>query len=125
MTDAQRAAADVAEPNLVWSGAQLVGHYGSAAALFAPTTIQGASSVNHFSYNLLSTELLNPYYTAANHNLGRALYTLKDEGWSAHACTTFTPASAPATPEWSLVLMGLGFAVAGLGAMKRRGAARA
>jgi hypothetical protein len=100
MTDAQRASADVSDPNLYWSGAIVQADASSLTAgliaghvrLHAPSTIQLGSSVAHYSTALFPNELMEPIYTGPNHNLTLTADLLRDVGWQ------LRPLDAPAAP---------------------------
>jgi len=92
MTDAERAAANVATDNLVWTGEQTT----AAAAdellrgkdaktnqvqLYAPELPDPGSSVAHFSDELSPSELMTPFYLGPNHNVDLAAALLADIGW--------------------------------------------
>lgn len=116
MTDAGRAEANRSEPFLVWNGSNLLGTYGAAAPLYAPASFLPGSSVSHLSNSLFPEELMRPFYNGPQHELGRALSVLADEGWMVQAqCAT----PAPATPSWALAVLA-GLLVAGAGAACRR-----
>jgi hypothetical protein len=120
MSDAQRAVANVSDPNLYWSGANVqdvaatftAGLIGGHVRLYAPATIQGGSSVSHFSTALTPNELMEPAYTGPNHNLAVTMDLLRDLGWP----TIVVAAAVPVLPGgWPWVL-----AVALAGAAARR-----
>jgi hypothetical protein len=119
MTDAQRAAANVSDPNFYWSGANVQNVAASFTAgltaghvrLYAPATVQPGSSVSHFSTALTPNELMEPVYTGPNHNLTATTDLLRDLGWP-----TAVAASVPVLPGgWPWLL-----AVALAGAAARR-----
>ncbi|HET6349398.1 MAG TPA: T9SS type A sorting domain-containing protein [Candidatus Krumholzibacteria bacterium] len=91
MTDAQRAAANIADPNLHWTG-PLVTAEGAAilsggisnghVRMHGPNPYQPGSSVSHWSTALTPNELMEPVYTTPIHDPGLA-WTLMDEiGWT-------------------------------------------
>src|SRR5262245_16547360 len=69
--------------------------------MFAPSPVQGASSVDHFDTALSPDEVMEPAYTGANHNPGIAVGVLGDIGWgvtappSTTATTTTTSTTLP------------------------------
>jgi len=91
MTDAQRASANISDPNLRWIGANVDamvatipltgGKSETHARVHAPATYQPGSSVSHFSTALMPDEIMEPNYTGPNHNIDLTLQLLKDEGW--------------------------------------------
>jgi hypothetical protein len=91
MSDAQRAAANIADPNLHWIGA-LVTARGAAilgggisnghVRMHGPNPYQNGSSVSHWSSALSPNELMEPVYAGPNHD-PRLAWTLMDEiGWT-------------------------------------------
>ena len=117
MTDAQRAAADVSDPNLYWSGSNVQGGASRLTAgliaghvrLHAPPMIEPGSSVAHFSTALVPNELMEPIYTGPNRNLNLTVDLLLDLGWQ--AATTQVVPVLPSRMRWllaaALVLVGL------------------
>jgi hypothetical protein len=91
MTDAQRAAANIADPNLHWSGPLVTakglailsaGTSAGHVRMHGPNPYQGGSSVSHWSTALSPDQLMEPVYTGPNHDPGLA-WTLMDEiGWT-------------------------------------------
>ena len=91
MTDAQRAAGNIADPNLHWIGPLVTakglsilsaGTSGGHVRMHGPNPYQGGSSVSHWSTALSPDQLMEPVYTGPNHDPGLA-WTLMDEiGWT-------------------------------------------
>jgi hypothetical protein len=91
MTDAQRAAGNIADPNLHWTGPLVTaqgtailsaGMSGGHVRMHGPNPYQPGSSVSHWSTALFPNELMEPVYTGPNHDPGLA-WTLMDEiGWT-------------------------------------------
>lgn len=91
MTDAQRGAANIADPNLHWTGPLVTaqgtailsaGTSGGHVRMHGPNPYQSGSSVSHWSTALLPNELMEPVYTTPIHDPGLA-WTLMDEiGWT-------------------------------------------
>jgi hypothetical protein len=91
MSNAQRAAANIADPDLHWIGPLVTaqgnailsgGLSGGHVRMHGPNPYQPGSSVSHWSNALTPNELLEPFYTGANHEPGLA-WTLMDEiGWT-------------------------------------------
>jgi hypothetical protein len=119
MSDAQRLAANVSDPNLYWSGSHVQGDASLLSAglisghvrLFAPSPIQPGSSVSHYSTAVAPNQLMEPVYTGPNHDLGLTVDLLRDIGWPTGAAT----ASVPAAPGAAL-----GALAAALGAIAAR-----
>ncbi|MCB1052335.1 MAG: DUF11 domain-containing protein [Acidobacteria bacterium] len=90
MSNAERAASarndalHFTGPNLVaqsgglTTGASPEGHVN----IYSPSTYAPGSSVSHFSTVLAPYELMEPFYTGANHDPGLALPLFQDLGWS-------------------------------------------
>ena len=91
MSNAQRVTASTATGDLHWTGAALTAASGSLTAgvsgghveMYAPSPQESGSSTSHFSTSLSPNELLEPSYTAANHDPGLAAQLLSDVGWGA------------------------------------------
>ncbi|HYD50057.1 MAG TPA: hypothetical protein VEB21_16990 [Terriglobales bacterium] len=104
MTDAQRQASARRSGELHWVGPAvraassflLQGREGDHVEMYAPSSIEGASSVSHFSISLFPNELLEPFFNATSmHLLATAL--LQDLGWPMAAAPTTATATATAT----------------------------
>ena len=95
MSNAQRAASAVSNGDLVWNGplatAQsnflTAGTNAGKAEMFAPTTIQGGSSVSHFSDQLIPNELMEPRSSVPQGNW-MTLKAMYDMGWRGNPCLT-------------------------------------
>lgn len=91
MTDAQRVAASIADPNLHWVGAFALaeaamvpltaGFPSSHVQMHAPNPHEHGSSVSHFSDDLVPNNILEPSYTDPDCNLCLVLQLLRDLGW--------------------------------------------
>jgi hypothetical protein len=91
MSDAQRAAGNIADPNLHWTGPLVTarglsilsgGTSGGHVRMHGPNPYQPGSSVSHWSTALSPNELMEPVYTTPIHDPGLA-WTLMDEiGWT-------------------------------------------
>ena len=120
MTDTQRAAADVSDPNLYWSGANVqaaasnltAGLVSGHVRLHAPSMIQLGSSVSHFSQALTPDELMEPSYTGPNRNLDLTVDLLRDLGWQ-------TPPVVPAVPSGTRWLLTAAIVFAGAYRLRR------
>jgi hypothetical protein len=130
MTSAQRATANVSDPNLYWSGANVQGAASVLTAglttgvapghvrLYAPGVVQGGSSLSHYSTALTPNELMEPIYTGPNHNLALTRDLLQDLGWQAAPAPTVP--DLPGAARW-----GLAAALAAVAARRlRRGPSR-
>lgn len=91
MTDAQRAAANIADPNLHWIGPLVTaegnsilsgGISGGHVRMHGPNPYQPGSSVSHWSTALLPNELMEPNYTGANHDPRLAWTLMSEIGWN-------------------------------------------
>jgi len=92
MSNAQRIAASISDPNLVWTGTRvntrapiipLTG--GTTAGLVrahGPNPAQQGSSVSHFSTALSPNEMMEPSYFGPDHSVGLALDLMEDIGWT-------------------------------------------
>ena len=91
MTNAERVAASQNSGNLHWVGANVVASSGTLTAgvhptghvqMYAPNPQQPGSSVSHFDTAVSPNELMEPFYTGANHNVARTLELFEDLGWA-------------------------------------------
>jgi hypothetical protein len=91
MTNTERFNASRNDGNLHWTGANVVfggagltggRHASGHIEIYAPNPAQSGSSVSHFSDQLTADELMEPSYTAANHDVGLALELMADLGWT-------------------------------------------
>jgi len=123
MTDAQRVAAAVSDPNLYWSGSTVQGAASTLSAglvsghvrLHAPATFAAGSSVAHYSTALAPDELMEPFYTGPNRNLTITADLLHDIGWP----LVPPPPPVPALPHDARLLLALALAAAGLVTTRR------
>jgi YVTN family beta-propeller protein len=97
MLPAERLAAIVAPADLLWSGPAVVAFNGSPLAVYSPEPFRQGSSIAHWHTDLPSPELMQPFYSGANHDLGALLPALIDMGWPV-AVDTPTPRAGAATP---------------------------
>lgn len=105
MSDSQRVTAATSLTDLHWtgpavnaaSGGLTAGVSGGHVQMFAPSPQQPGSSVSHFSASLAPNQLMEPFYTGANHSIGLALQLLTDIGWGipSYADVSVTIADAP------------------------------
>jgi hypothetical protein len=91
MSDAQRAAGQINDPFLHWLGPivnnralmQLsAGMNNGHTRMHGPNPYQGGSSTSHWSTALAPDELMEPFYTVANHEPGLAWALLDEIGWN-------------------------------------------
>ncbi len=82
MTNAQRQACNLADPNVFWTGPNVVAANGGNIRVHAPNPYQPGSSISHFSTAVTPNELMEPSYTAPNHDVGLALPLMEDIGWN-------------------------------------------
>jgi len=92
MSNAQRVSANVDDPNLRWTGANVDafsagiplsgGLSGSHVRVHAPNPLVLGSSVSHFSTSVFPNEIMEPVYTGPNHNINLSLQLMKDIGWN-------------------------------------------
>jgi len=91
MYPAERVAA-IRSGDLMWNGLNVVTALREPARMYAPPGFEPGSSVSHFDVSLEPDEVMEPFYTGANHDLGLLLPALMDMGWAA-AVPTATPRS--------------------------------
>jgi hypothetical protein len=92
MTDAQRVAASISDPQLVWSGTSVTAEYPNIpitsginsgyVRMHAPNPAQSGSSVSHWSSAVAPNEVMEPVYAGPNHNPSLAFNLMEDIGWS-------------------------------------------
>jgi len=132
MTNDQRVTASTSDPDLHWLGG-LVNAAGSSSLsggvasghvrMYGPAPQQPGASVSHFSVDLVPDQLMEPFYTGPDHDLGLTLKLLEDLGWT--AAPPVTAAAVPAASPWTLGLLAVGLVVAAVGAWGRARADRA
>ena len=82
MTNAQRIAASTSINMLHWIGPQVVAvNGGKHAVMYAPNPQQPGSSVSHFDETTTPLELMSPFASGVQHNIGMAAQVLEDIGW--------------------------------------------
>jgi hypothetical protein len=107
MTNAQRAAGNIGDPNLHWTGTVVntlapsilsSGIANGHVRMFGPNPYQPGSSVSHWSTAATPNLVMEPSYTGPNHNGTMELALFEDIGW------TLTPPvnDVPATSNWGL-----------------------
>ncbi len=89
MRSPERIAA-VLSGQLVWGGANVLAALREPALLYAPSVFAPGSSVSHWDVSLTPDEVIEPFYTGPNHELGLLLPALVDMGWRL-AVPTATP----------------------------------
>lgn len=112
MSDAQRAAAHISDPNLHWAGPIVTGRgaitlsagmSGGHVRMHGPNPYVPGSSVSHWSTALTPNEIMEPAYTGANHEPGMAWALMDEIGWTLCAretdgCSGAVVNLAPSTP---------------------------
>lgn len=93
MRNAERVAA-ITSGMIVWNGPSVVASAGVPVPLYAPAAYQSGSSVSHWDTTLAPDELIEPFYTTPNHDLGLLLPAMADMGWRLAGPTPTLP---PAT----------------------------
>jgi uncharacterized repeat protein (TIGR01451 family) len=97
MTDQQRLLANTSAKNLYWDGAHvnnqaqqrlIDGFSHNRVEIFAPSEAVANASLSHFSNAVTPNEMMEPFYTAADHNIGLAASMLSDIGWGNEADLT-------------------------------------
>lgn len=90
MTNAQRGACNLGDPNLVWNGAGSIlfavanlsaGLTAGRPRLHGPNPFVNGSSLSHWSTALFPNQLMEPAYTGANHTPDMDVRLLEDTGW--------------------------------------------
>jgi hypothetical protein len=92
MTNGQRAAGNIGDPNLVWDGtfanqmaAQIPltsGINNGRVRLYAPNPYQSGSSLSHWSTACYPNQLMEPAITGVDHTVVLDLQLLRDIGWT-------------------------------------------
>ena len=92
MTDSERLTSTVNTSNLLWDGPAVTAvassvltsgvGAGGRAQVYAPNPSESGSSVSHWDTALFPNEMMEPFYTAANHSLLITDELMKDLGWS-------------------------------------------
>jgi hypothetical protein len=111
MTNQQRVAAGVSDPNLYWAGAAVqaaastltAGLVSGHVRLYAPAMFVPGSSVLHYSTALTPNQLMEPIYTGPTRDLALTADLLHDIGWSLAA-----PVSVPVASLGGSALLALG-----------------
>lgn len=89
-TDAQRVQCGIGDPNLHWTGSNVLtgatgvltaGFPGGHVQMHAPNPFVGGSSVSHFAIAAFPNQLMEPQYTGPNHAIALSLPLMKDIGW--------------------------------------------
>jgi hypothetical protein len=96
MTNTERFNASRKPGSLHWTGANVVlggasltdgRHATGHVEMYAPSVVEPGSSVSHFNTDLTPSELMEPFYVSANHDVGLALELMADLGWSVSIST--------------------------------------
>lgn len=90
MTNAERTASAINDPDLHWDGANVQvesggltsGTSGGHVRMNGPSTLKIGSSVSHFSTTLSPFELMEPQLNSSVDSIGLAQALLKDIGWT-------------------------------------------
>lgn len=96
LLQAERLAAIISPGDLVWNGPAVVAFNGAPLSVFSPEPFQDGSSLAHWNANLPNAELMQPFYSGPDHDLGALLPALADMGWELGVSPT--PRSPEATP---------------------------
>lgn len=81
MTDGERRNAIKNAGNLRWIGDKVVAAHGGDVPMYAPDPVDLNFSVSNWDGSLVPGELMVPFYSGANHDVGLALEVLGDIGW--------------------------------------------
>ena len=81
MNNAQRAAGNISEDELVWKGSAVVAEFGGNPLMYAPNPVEGGSSVSHWDTTNSPNLLMEPFATDAFTDLGLELQLFEDIGW--------------------------------------------
>jgi hypothetical protein len=118
MTDQQRAAAALSDPDLYWSGPSVQAAASTLSAgliaghvrLYAPATLAAGSSVSHYSTALTPNQLMEPFYSGPTRDLTLTVDLLRDIGWP----LAVAPKNVPALPAGPRILLVLALAAGAL-----------
>ncbi len=115
MTNQERVAGALSDPDLYWSGASVEAAASTLSAglisghvrLYAPSVLSPGSSVSHYSTALTPNQLMEPFYAGPTRDLTLTADLLHDLGWSLAAAP-----KVPALPAGPRVLLVLALAAA-------------
>jgi len=82
MTNVERRNAIKNAGNLRWIGAKVVAAHGGDVPMYAPDPVDLDFSVSNWDTSLSPDEIMVPFYSGANHDVGLALQALEDIGWT-------------------------------------------
>jgi hypothetical protein len=125
MTDAQRAAGNIGDPNLHWTGPVVnalapglltAGISNGHVRLYGPDPVEPGSSLSHWSTALSPNQVMEPAYTGPDHDGTLELALFEDIGWP---LISEEPA-VPAVSVWGLVVAPMLIIGAGIYIMLRR-----
>ena len=96
MTDAERKASAIDTADLHWTGSNITAQVSTLLSgvnqghvrMYAPSSLEGGSSVSHFSNALFPNELMEPFDTGPKQDVGLAKQLFKDVGWNLLASDT-------------------------------------
>jgi len=123
MTDAQRAAANKADPDLHWTGPVVTalapsvlsaGISNGHVRLYGPDPVEPGSSLSHWSDAAFPNLVMEPAYTGPNHDGTMELALFEDIGW------TVVQEEVPAASRYGLTVVVLAVLAAGALLMRRR-----
>ncbi|HOX24887.1 MAG TPA: FlgD immunoglobulin-like domain containing protein [Candidatus Krumholzibacteria bacterium] len=137
MTDAQRVAANIADPDLRWTGEHTTGLLpsfdltgglsGDRVRLHAPDPLAVGSSVAHFTSDVTPDEIMEPVFTGPIHDPGLAIFVLEDVGWPVDPGVSGSFVSVSAAPQDGAVVLSWDFRslepIEGFNVYRRAGAA--
>jgi hypothetical protein len=125
MSDAQRAAGNIGDPDLHWTGPVVdalapsiltAGISNGHVRLHGPSPIQPGSSLSHWSTALFPSQVMEPAYSGPDHDGTLELALFEDIGW------TFGPPEppVPAVSAWGLAILTLTVLCASAFVLRRR-----
>ena len=112
MSDAQRAAGNIGDPNLHWTGSVVTtlapselsgGIANGHVRMYGPNPYEGGSSVSHWSTVASPNLVMEPSYTGPNHDPTMELALFEDIGWT--LIPKVDPDPVPATSNWGLIAL--------------------